>query len=252
MKVPLIITLLVACAAAQTVPAPALEAVSIRPHDGPLRVMAGLKISGNRVSMEGYSLFWLVREAWNIPNYRLGLEKLQRTSDLDVYYDLAIKVSGTAEISREELRPLLQTMLADRFKLTVHKEMRDLPMSVLVVGKNGPKLKGGTPDTECRSLTGPKAPTDRNYQYSMTNCGISRFVDTLGAVNGKPLVDKTGLTGTYDVNIMATPDFRSANGDQPGDISVSDAVEALGLKIEGQKLPMEIVVVDHAEKPSEN
>jgi uncharacterized protein (TIGR03435 family) len=65
-------------------------------------------------------------------------------------------------------------------------------------------------------------------------------------------VDKTGLTGKYDISLEATPNFMLSTGSDPDDISVFTAVKSLGLKLEAQRAPVEIIVVDHIEKPSEN
>ncbi len=65
-------------------------------------------------------------------------------------------------------------------------------------------------------------------------------------------MDKTGLTGRYDITMFATPDFKMRNSSDPGDISPLDAVRKLGLRLEPQKAAVEILVVDHVEKPSDN
>jgi len=72
------------------------------------------------------------------------------------------------------------------------------------------------------------------------------------AVN-RPVLDKTGLTGRYDIKLAATPEFRLFNGSEPGDVDISDAIQnQLGLKLESQKTVIEIMVVDHIEKPTAN
>ncbi len=75
-------------------------------------------------------------------------------------------------------------------------------------------------------------------------------MDTLQA--DRAIVDKTGLTGRYDITIFATPDFKLRNSSEPGDISPLDAVRELGLKMEAKKDMVEVIVVDHVEKPSQN
>lgn len=80
---------------------------------------------------------------------------------------------------------------------------------------------------------------------------VAREISNSGV--DRPVLDKTGLTGKYDIKLEATPEFRINNNPQPEDISIFDAVQnQLGLKLEPQKAMLEILVVDHAEKPSPN
>ncbi len=202
--------------------------------------------------MEGYNFPQLLMRAYDLKNYQVGLKAVPRTDDFYGFYDLAMKAPGDGELSMQQLRAMLQTLLADRFKLTVHKETVDVSVFELVVGKNGSKLKAGEADTECKSMIGPKSPADRNYNYAMNSCGISLLVDAVGGLVDKPVVDKTGLTGKFDMNFVATPEFRMRNGVEPGDVSVTDAVQTLGLRLEERKDPIEVLVVDHVEKPSPN
>ena len=88
------------------------------------------------------------------------------------------------------------------------------------------------------------------YRYQFTNCTLAPLVNTLQA--DRPILDKTGLTGRYDITMFATPDFKLRNSSEPGDISPLDAVRNLGLKLEPKKNNIEVIVVDHVEKPSEN
>lgn len=233
---------------------PAFEAASIRPHTAPLSTIGGLKISGTLITMEGYNLPLLIQLAWNVPNYQLSLDAIPRTEGLYAYFDLVLRAPGERQPSREELRPMLQTLLAERFQVKVHRDTKEIPVYALLIAKNGPKLTEAAPDAECKSVFGPRNPTDRNYDYKITGCSIDRLVSGLGnsVSSDRPVIDKTGLTGKYDISLTATPDFRLRQSSDPGDISALDAVQKLGLKLEPQKLPLEMVVVDHAEKPSEN
>ena len=145
---------------------------------------------------------------------------------------------------------MLQTPLAERFGLKIHREMRQMPVYELTVEKNGPRLKAASGDGECGSRIGPVHPEDRNYRYRFTNCTLTPLVDTLQA--DRPILDKTGLTGRYDLTVFATPDFKLRNSSEPGDISPLEAVRELGLRMEPKKGTVEVIVVDRVEKPSEN
>jgi uncharacterized protein (TIGR03435 family) len=148
---------------------------------------------------------------------------------------------------------MLQSLLADRFKLRFHREMREIPVYELVAAKNGPKLKESAPTAESM---GRMTVNGRNYQASIPKARMDDVVQAIGnSFLDRPVLDKTGLTGTYDLKLTYTPDIPSnRKGDpDPNDISIFTAVqEQLGLKLEPTKALVEILVVDHVEKPIEN
>ena len=89
--------------------------------------------------------------------------------------------------------------------------------------------------------------------YKSKGCPIDKFIDHLtNLVSDQPVVDKTSLTGKYDISLEAAPNFMMGIRTDPDDISVFTAIKTLGLKLEPQRAPVEIIVVDHIEKPSEN
>ena len=227
---------------------PAFEVASIRAHPGPLSRIADFRASGPRLSLEGYSAYLLILEAYDVKNYQVAMA----SSNLPAndYYDIAAKAEGDGFPTRGQFREMLKTLLTDRFGLKIHREMRELPVYELTVDKNGPRLKPAGTDGKCASLIGPVQPEDRNYRYQFTNCTLSSLVDRLQA--NRPILDKTGLTGRYDIMMFATPDFKLRNSSEPGDISPLDAVRQLGLKMESKKDNIEVIVVDHLEKPSQN
>ncbi len=226
----------------------AFEVASVKPHQGPLTRIADFRASGPRLSLEGYSASFLILEAYRVRNYQLSLA----SANLPAYdyYDIEAKAEGDGFPRRDEFREMLKTLLADRFKLKIHREIREMPVYELTVDKNGPRLKPASGDGECASRIGPVHPEDRNYRYQFTNCTLTPLVDTLQA--DRPILDKTGLTARYGITMFATPDFRLRDSSESGDISPRDAVRGLGLKMEPKKDNVEVIVVDHVEKPSEN
>ena len=130
--------------------------------------------------------------------------------------------------------------------------MSEMPVYAMVIGKNGIKFKESAPDELPKQFHGVYG---RNQSIELVQGtmdvlaeGIPRslFID-------RPVVDETGLTGKYDIKLEATPEFRINNNPQPGDVSTFTAIEEqLGLKLEATKTPIEVLVVDHLEKPSEN
>ncbi len=191
--------------------------------------------------------------AYNLKNYQVAdtpaLEAVGET-----YYDIAAKAEGDGTPKQGEFRQMLQALLADRFKLKVHREMREMPVYALVVGKNGPKFKESSADA---NPSGNYGVNGRNQTMSLSKATMEDVARDLRVYVDRPVVDKTGLKGNYDIKMEATPAFRISrnpdNPSDPGDISAFTAVqEQLGLKLEAQKALIEVLVVDHVERPSEN
>jgi uncharacterized protein (TIGR03435 family) len=232
-------------------PPRAFEVASIKPHAGPLSRIDHFSSSGPRVTLEGYPPMGLIKEAYNLENYQVPFVVPQPDSDY-IYYDIFAKAEGDGVRTRDEFRQMLQTLLAERFNLRVHHEMKEMPVYALVVGKNGPKFKASAPDAVPSSRGGVNGRNQYMAQTQATMTDLAQTITNILFVD-RPILDKTGITGTYDYRIEATPEFRINNNPELSDISVFTAVqEQLGLKLEPQKGPIEILVVDHIEKPSAN
>ena len=146
---------------------------------------------------------------------------------------------------------MLQTLLADRFKLAIHRETKEMPVYALVAGKNGSRLKSSAVGDPC-SMHQKLASDGRNYEETFSNCPIEELAKQLEQLGiDRPVVDKTNLTGTYDFRLVVTPELRSHSASDL-DITTSTALRELGLKLESQKAPIEIVVIDQVKKPTEN
>ena len=183
--------------------------------------------------------------------------------------------SGEAE---EQNRLMLQSLLADRFGLKVTRETKELPVYALVVAKNGPKIhpakSGDTYPNGAKDAMGHLGagmmftrPTDKG-QFESIGQGVplTHLLKMLSNWVGRPIVDRTGLTGDYDFTLTWTPEemppVPGANGPRPSPAppppdlsgpSIFTALqEQLGLKLESQKGPVEVLVIDHIERPSEN
>lgn len=250
-------------ASAQTTPPPteaappatlAFEVASIHPHQGPLRVMMGFSASGPRLMLEGYNLRDLVMEAYHLRSYRIFFAGSNAGPDEqeNTFYDIAALAEGDHSPTTDEFRQMLKSLLEDRFHLRVHRETREMAVYALVVAKGGPKFKQSAPDAVAHSLVGVHG---RNQNVTATKATMESLADDIDNGFGprEPVIDRTGLTGTYDLNFEATPEYRINNNSQPEDISLFDAVQdQLGLKLESQKANIEVLVVDHIERPSEN
>ena len=144
---------------------------------------------------------------------------------------------------------MLQSLLATRFQLKFHRETKETPVYALMVGRNGPKFKESAAGGTFHSLTSVNG---RNQIAELTHATMDQIIGSITFLD-RPVLDKTGITGTYDIRLEATPEFRINNNPQPGDTSMFTAVqEQLGLRLEQQKLSIEVLVIDSVEKPSEN
>jgi len=215
-----------------------------------------------RLNYENVSLKAVLGKAFDVKSYQLTSPDWTDSER----YDITAKIpQGT---TKEQFGAMLQTLLAERFKLTYHREKKDLPAYVLVVGKAGSKMKASE---------GPAAGgTSMRMQpgkATMNAAGVSmtQLVDMLANQVDRPIVDGTELTGKYDFTLEFAPEMRnmpglmSGHGGAPGEgggpvaegesaPSLFTAVqEQLGLKLEPKKAMLDLIVVDRLEKtPTEN
>lgn len=151
--------------------------------------------------------------------------------------------------TRLQLFAMLQPVLADRFKLHVHHEMRPFRAYDLVLAKAGSKLK--------LSTVPPVGPCQVKSQstgtLSLRNCWTAGIAHLLRSPSGREVIDKTGLTGRYDLDLHWTPDNASADSPFAGGPSIFTAVEEqLGLKLMPSTALLDALVIDSAEKPTAN
>ncbi len=139
---------------------------------------------------------------------------------------------------------MLQAILADRFKLVFHRETRERPIYALVIAKGGTKLSPGD-DKNGNGMSWGRGRIDVHA------APINRFAFTLSDVLGREVVDRTGLTGKYDIKLTWTPDElqESANARPTLFTAIQ---EQLGLKLESTKGAVDAIVVDQVEKPTIN
>jgi uncharacterized protein (TIGR03435 family) len=227
------------------------EVASVKPHQGPVPRI-DVSTSGPRLTAEAETVRGLIMYAYDLKNYQIpGSPALATVGD--TFYDIVAKAEEDSTPTKDQFRQMLRLLLADRFKLAVHREKREMPVYALVAGKNGPKLKESAPDASGVNHLGVNG---RNYEVTMPKATMDDVVGGIAnSFPDRPVVDRTGLTGTYEVKLTYTPDIRSnRTGDpDPSEISIFTAVqEQLGLRLAPEKAMIEILVVDHVEKPSEN
>lgn len=169
------------------------------------------------------------------------------------HFDIAAKaLPGTDE---KTLRTMLQTLLAERFKLAIHRKERAMPEYALRVGKGGPKLEQ-SPQTGERNCTWQTADKGlrRRVCHNMTMAELAAALPGWGGIGvDLPVADLTGLKGAYDFRFEIAPARKAgAAGKDDSGPTIFDALAQLGLKLEPYKGSLSTVVIDHAEKPSEN
>ena len=166
-------------------------------------------------------------------------------------FDIAAKAEDKADM--EQVAEMIKSLLAERFQLKFHHETRELPVYALLVGKNGSKLKASAGGDNHDSNTLRGKITGQNIPLETLVTLLSNQLDRL-------VVDKTGLTGNFGFQLEWSPEASRPSADagggtatEPSGPSMFTAVqEQLGLRLEATKAPVDAVVIDALERPSEN
>lgn len=258
---------------------PSFEVASIKlNHSGERRI--ALMLPPGRMTATNVTLKFLVEFAYDIKDSEISGGPGWIDSDR---YDLEAKVEESDADARKptpderthRIRLMLRSLLADRFKLTLNHATQELPIYVLVVGKNGPKFhesEAAPPDPPGAANSGPAGPGGQRMvrmsrgEINMSSAPIGMFAGTLSTQLGRKVLDETGLKGNYDIALKWTPDSEQRAG-APGDGGDGKATpppdasgpsiftalqEQLGLKLESKKGPVETFVIARVEKPSDN
>jgi uncharacterized protein (TIGR03435 family) len=229
----------------------AFEVASIRPSLDPPGSVAGIFESKGRISAKNVTLKRCVRGAYNVPEPQIIAGP--KWADQDRY---DIEAKATVPAGDHDLMLMLQTLLADRFKLVLHRERRAIPGYRLVLGKGGLKAQASTPD---RGSVGHS----QRGRIEAEGCTMVQLALKLAEVLQQPVLDATGTAAKFDLKLEWTPDDmqaklpsadpRPANPLEPGGPSIFAALqEQLGLKLESGKVPAEVLMIDSAERPTEN
>jgi uncharacterized protein (TIGR03435 family) len=206
----------------------------------------------------GVSLRQLVREAYGVFDPKL-LTGGDGWIDADKF-DLEAKfnpadVPNAKDLPYRQRADMLRAVLADRFQLKVHFEQKIFPVYNLVIATAGPKLKDAPPEHLHSAAWGPTClhTQGRAGIMAVEGCGTGALADSLRSPSGRTVIDKTGLTGRYDFELHWTPDNAPADSPLAGGPSIFTAVEEqLGLKLEPSTAPLDVLVIDSAQKPTPN
>jgi uncharacterized protein (TIGR03435 family) len=262
---------------------PTFEVASVKPNrSGDGRIMLGLQ-PGGRFTATNVTLGVLIRNAYRVQDFQIVGGPGWLSSDR---FDIVAKAEG--DPPQDEIQLMMRALLADRFKLAVHNEERELPIYALALarpdGKPGPKLRPST--TDCEALRargrgaapppGPPPGPPSGPPGGPMNCGmrmapgnfvaggmpLAQLATTLSQIVGRVVQDRTGLSGQFDFELSFTPEQMpqgpppGANGpplppiDPNGPSLFTALQEQLGLKLESTKGSVDVLVIDRVEPPT--
>jgi uncharacterized protein (TIGR03435 family) len=246
-------------------PKPQFEVATIRPNkSGESGASLGPR-PGGRLNGTNQTVRNLIRNAFNLQPYQMiGGPDWMDSDRFDIVAkaaDADLDEKGMMLYPQFMLR--LQALLEDRFQMVTHWETRELPVYALVLateGKLGPKLQAHTGDCD-RARGGPPPAsgsaasncgtrtnvTPTSGKVTGTGIRLETFARNLSGATGRYVVDKTGLTGSFDLELEFTPD---QSPDTTGPSLFTAMQEQLGLKLDSQRAPVEVVVIDRLERPT--
>ena len=200
----------------------------------------------NLLVMRHFSLISLICESYGIEcgNVVGGPDYVRH----QIHYDLSARVGGDARLTQEQMQPLMQNLLQERFHLKVHHEQKIVPGYALVIAKGGSKLQP--------NKGAPYGGFVGGYIIKFQNVSAEYVGKLIGWQIKQPVVDKTGIQGMFDVELKFAPDDGTLKDDpQFSNLpNIFTALqEQLGLKLVPQKVPVDYLVIDHVDKiPTEN
>jgi uncharacterized protein (TIGR03435 family) len=237
------------------------DVVSIRPvHTDTRHFGPPFPKNGDGVVLEYVPAGWVIRLAYGIDrdNHILGLPDWAGENNWDVRFDIRAKVAETdvpvwQAMSNSQRWQVVQRLLADRFHLKLHHETVQRPIYALVLAKGGARITSVPPAPDSnKSWIELHAPGITNYHHVT----MDTLAHNLAGSVGRDVFDRTGLTGNYDFTLkyskatISTADPSASDPDFPDIFTAIQ--EEIGLKLEPVAGPVDVLVVDHIEKPSEN
>ena len=257
-------------------PPATFEVASIKPSAEDQHRTGIQMIPGGGLRVSGATLKLLLSLAYDVREFQISGGPGWINSDR---YDIVAKAEREAEAShtepqkmtdaqmktaREQMQQRLQALLADRFQLTIHRETKEESVFALVVGKNGSKIQPSENQNGAggrRMMMGRGVINGQGVEMQMLTSQLSNQL-------GRPVLDHTGLTGHYDIKLEWSPDPGQSGGpfggapppgveappppNSNGPSLFTAVQEQLGLRLESQKGPVEMIAIDRVEKPSEN
>jgi uncharacterized protein (TIGR03435 family) len=251
------------------------EVASVKPHKAGEQIFGFPRfLAGGRFTSSGVPLQIVIAVAYNLPFQGTQLSGgPDWIRSMDNAYDIEAK--GNADDLKslspkdraDKLRLMLQALLTERFKLTIRRDIKEQPVYMLTVGKNGTRLqKSKFEEKDCEDPANQchfgGAGQGRGIHVKAFN--MAELVVSVSNYTDRPLIDRTGLTGLYDIDTDGWVPMRQRparpDGPTAEDIAMADPTrptlnmifDKLGLKMESSKAPVELFVIDRVEKPIEN
>lgn len=238
----------------------AFEAASIKPSIGSVPEFEALP--GGRLIVKDFSLSSIIFNAYRLRPYQIPRYPEWISSER---YDIEAKADGNPNYN--EMMLMLQNLLEDRFKLRVHWDMAEQPVFLITAAKGGIKLKPSTAPCVRFDQTTSIRPVDEQSQ--LPNCRNNMFGEeqrrwiaenvrmndvtnmlSCECLLGRKGIDMTGFTGRFDFTLEFAADQLKTDSNMPSLLTVFQ--DQLGLKVESGRAPVEVLVIDHVERPTEN
>jgi uncharacterized protein (TIGR03435 family) len=256
---------------------PAFEVASVKPHNPDDQQVMMVAQPGGRFVARNIPLRLLIRTAYRLQDDQvLGGPKWLASDRFDIVAK-AEEGAHDPPDERNQLAEMIQALLTDRFKLEVHHETKELPIYALALARTDGALGSQLRRNECeRVLAAPDASQPRpcgsisngTGRLSFRGTPMPQILQFLSPAVNRVVVDRTGLTGRFDLDLEWTPDqlreFKASADRPPGSLPQINGVpfdpngpsiftalqEQLGLKLESTKGPVDVLVIDHAEQPT--
>jgi uncharacterized protein (TIGR03435 family) len=236
---------------------PSFEVATIKPSQ-PDRIGKGAQIQGNHLKTSNLTAADLIKFTYDVHDKQIiGAPSWVESEK----WDMEAQPDASGQPNNEQVKMMLQKLLADRFQLKFHKETKELPAYVLTVAKSGQKMASSDSQNQLPSLffTNMSPVT-----FTVRNATMHDVCQTFqGAVLDRPVVDQTGITGKWNFQLKWSADESQFNGMGVKPPPPSDAADAppplftaiqdqIGLKLESQKELVEVIVIDQIQQPSPN
>ena len=232
---------------AQPAPEPAFDAASIKLHPPPITMSSDPSVRGSLMVGTASTLADMITVAYGVRYEQISGGPNWLASE---HYDLEARAETGAPLTRDRAMAMLRTLLADRFQLKLHRESKETPVYELVVAKNGPEFKPSAPDAKPGWFTRGVATGQLHMEASRAT--MEALARQLTRSAGRPVLDKTGLAGDYTFTLEWLPADGAAAPDSNTSTVFTAVHEQLGLKLNPARDPIEMLVIDHAEKPRAN
>jgi uncharacterized protein (TIGR03435 family) len=220
-------------------PKPAFEVATVRvaPADADPQTGSWSRPGIARFTAAHVSLMRLMQLAYGIDDSQIANKRGWMESNL---YDVDAKPQEGVAMTREELKPCLQALLKERFHLATHMETRFGRGYALLVAPSGPHLKSAS----AGHFAGERHPVSAGHLH-VYSCSMQQLAQYLTPATGFPVVNQTGLAGSYDIDFVYNPDPEAESDLPPLDLVLK---QAAGLKLKPQKVPVVMLVIDSVEK----